>query len=49
MSLQLLGVAATPLNLTVLVPCALPKRWPLIVMDVPTGPDVGERPVMFGG
>jgi hypothetical protein len=46
--LQLLGVAVVPLNLTVLVPCVLPKVVPAMVTDVPTGPDVGERLVMAG-
>ena len=45
---QLVGVAAVPLKLTVLVPCVAPKFAPLIVTDVPTGPDVGERLVMLG-
>src|SRR5262245_6003993 len=45
---QLVGVAVVPLNRTVLVPCVDPKFDPLIVTDVPTGPDVGERLVMTG-
>jgi len=40
--LQLVGVAAVPLNLTVLVPCVLPNPVPLIVTDVPTGPALGD-------
>src|SRR5229473_1355328 len=44
---QLVGVAAVPLNVTVLVPCVAPKFAPLIVTDVPTTPDVGFRPVML--
>src|SRR6266403_778804 len=47
--LQLAGVAATPLNFTVLVPCVAPKFAPLMVTDVPTTPDVGFRLVMLGG
>jgi hypothetical protein len=47
-ALQLLGVAATPLNFTVLVPCVAPKFAPLIVTDVPTWPEVGLRPLMVG-
>src|SRR3954470_2316191 len=39
---QLVGVAVVPLNLTVLVPGAVPKFVPLIVTDVPTGPLPGE-------
>ena len=37
---QLVGVPAVPLNVTVLVPCVAPKFVPVIVTDVPTGPDV---------
>ena len=40
---QLVGVAAVPLNVTVLVPCVAPKFVPVIVTDVPTGPLVGDR------
>src|SRR6266403_1933694 len=47
--LQLAGVAATPLNFTVLVPCVAPKFAPLMVTDVPTTPDVGFKLVMLGG
>src|SRR3954463_16238638 len=43
------GVAAVPLNVTVLVPCVAPKLVPVIVTDVPTGPLVGERLVSGGG
>src|SRR5260370_5555141 len=45
---QLVGVAATPLNVTVLVPCVAPKFAPLIVTDAPTNPDVGLKLVMLG-
>jgi len=45
---QLVGVAAAPLKLTVLVPCVAPKFVPVMVTDVPTGPDVGERLVILG-
>jgi hypothetical protein len=48
-TLQLVGVAAVPLNVTVLGPWLAPKLDPAIVMDVPTGPDVGFRLVMVGG
>ena len=41
-------VAAVPLKVTVLLPCDVPKFVPVIVTEVPTVPDVGERPVMFG-
>src|SRR6266404_2565574 len=47
-ALQLVGVAVTPLNFTVLVPCAAPKFAPLIVTGVPTNPAAGFRPVMLG-
>ncbi len=46
--LQLVGVAAIPLKVTVLVPCDAPKFVPAIVTGVPTGPDVRLRPCMFG-
>jgi hypothetical protein len=46
--LQLVGVASTPLKLTVLDPCAAPNNPPVIVTGVPTGPEVGDRPVIFG-
>src|SRR5207245_4442585 len=38
-ALQLVGVAAVPLNVTVLVPCIVPKFAPAIVTGVPTAPD----------
>jgi hypothetical protein len=45
---QLVGVAAVPLKVTVLVPCVAPKFVPVIVTDVATGPLVGDRLVMLG-
>src|SRR5580700_3186628 len=48
-ALQLVGVAAKPLNVTVLVPCVPPKFVPAIVTDVPTAPAVGVRLVRVGG
>ncbi len=45
---QLVGVAAVPLKVTVLVPCVAPKFAPLIVTDAPTNPDVGVKLVMLG-
>jgi hypothetical protein len=45
-ALQLVTVAATPLNVTVLVPCAAPKFVPVIVTWVPTGPELGFRLVI---
>jgi hypothetical protein len=47
-ALQLVGVAAVPLNVTVLVPCVAPKFAPVIVTEVPTGPEVGLRVVILG-
>src|SRR2546430_16446591 len=47
-ALQLVGVAAVPLNVTVLVPCVIPKFAPVIVTDMPTNPDVGFRLAMLG-
>lgn len=44
-AVQPVVVAAVPLN--VIAP-ADPKFAPVIVTDAPTGPDVGERLVMFG-
>src|SRR6185369_715660 len=45
---QLVGVAAVPLNVTVLVPFVDPKFAPVIVTDVPAAPLVGDRLVMLG-
>ena len=42
-------VAFVPLNVTVPPFCAAPKFVPVIVMDVPTGPEVGDRLTMLGG
>jgi hypothetical protein len=47
-ALQLVAVAVAPLNVTVLVPCAVPKFAPLIATDVPTSPEVGFKLVMLG-
>src|SRR5215469_6789469 len=47
-ALQAVGVAATPLNVTVLAPCVEPKFDPVIVTEVPTSPEVGFRLVMLG-
>src|SRR5262249_5940552 len=43
---QLVGVAGVPLNLS--VPWAEPKFVPVMVTDVPTGPELVERLVMLG-
>src|SRR5260221_633099 len=45
---QLVGVAAVPLNVTVLVPLVAPKVAPAIVTEVATAPLVGESVVIFG-
>jgi hypothetical protein len=45
---HVVGVAAVPLNVTVLAPWAAPKFAPLIVTAVPAGPLVGERLVRIG-
>jgi hypothetical protein len=47
-AVQLEGVAALPLKVTVLVPCVAPKLAPVIVTEVPTNPDTGFRLVMVG-
>ena len=49
--LQLVGVPATlsSLNVTRLLPCVLPKLFPVIVTDVPTGPVVGDKLLRLGG
>jgi hypothetical protein len=47
-SLQELGEASVPLKVTVLVPCVEPKLVPVMVIDVPTAPELGLRLVMLG-
>lgn len=47
-ALQFVGVAIVPLNVTVLVPCIGPKFNPVIVTNVPTGPDAGDKLVICG-
>src|SRR6202040_1338774 len=47
-ALQLVGVAAVVLKVTVLVPCAAPKFVPAIVTAVPTGPIAGVSVVSVG-
>src|SRR6202023_113064 len=47
-ALQLVGVDAVPLNVTVLVPCVDPKFAPAIATDVPNAPEVGLKLVMLG-
>src|SRR5437773_5937660 len=48
-AVQLVTEAVVPLNLTLPLPCVDPKLAPVIVTDVPTPPDVGERLLMLGG
>ena len=47
-ALQLVGVALTPLKVTVLVPCEAPKLLPEIATDVPSGPEEGFRKLILG-
>jgi hypothetical protein len=46
--LQLVATTGIVLNVIELNPLVAPKLDPLIVNDVPTGPDEGFRPVMTG-
>jgi hypothetical protein len=47
--LQLIGVAAVPLKLTVLLPWLDPKLLPATVTAAPTGAELGVRLLMLGG
>jgi hypothetical protein len=47
-ALQLVDEPDVPLNVTVLVPCEEPKFVPVIVTDVPTAPEVGDKLVTLG-
>lgn len=47
-ALQLVGETVTPPMLTVLLPCVAPKLVPVIVSEVPTGPEVGDTLVIPG-
>jgi hypothetical protein len=47
-SLQVLGVTLTPPMVTVLAPWLWPKSVPLIVTEVPTGPEGGDNEVIPG-
>jgi len=47
-ALQLVAVAAVPLNFTVLDPCVVPKFVPVIVTEALTAPVVGDKLVMLG-
>jgi hypothetical protein len=46
--LQLVVVAVTPLNFTVLLPFVAPKFEPAMVTEMPGNPDVGDRLEMIG-
>jgi hypothetical protein len=46
--LQLVGVAVTPLNCTVFVPCDEPKLVPVTVTEVPIFPTFGVKLLMAG-
>lgn len=48
LELQLVGVAAVPLKLTVLAPCVAPKFNPVIVTDVPAAAKPGVMVVIEG-
>ena len=48
LSLHRVGVAATPLNVTVLAPCDNPKVEPVIVITAPTAPASGDKLVIDG-
>lgn len=45
---QLVGVPKIPLKATLLPCCGVPKVVPVIVTEVPTGPEVGDKLVMLG-
>ena len=45
---QLVGLAGTPPNATMLVPCVAPKFAPEIVTAVPITPEFGLKLVMLG-
>jgi hypothetical protein len=46
---QLVGVPVVPLNVTVPEPWLDPKFVPVIVIGVPTAPDVADKLVILGG
>ena len=48
LAVQLVGVAAVPLNRTLLVPCVDPKLLPAIVTVTPTDPVLGDTDAMLG-
>lgn len=48
MELQLVVEATTPPNVILLVPFVPPKLLPVIVTEVPKGPDPGDKPEITG-
>src|SRR5262250_373879 len=48
-ALQFVAVAVVPLKVTVLDPCDEPKLEPVMVTEVPTGPEAGLAFEMLGG
>src|SRR5439155_6515725 len=47
-ALQVVGVANMPLKVTLPEPCVVPKFEPVMVTDVPTCPEGGERLLILG-
>jgi len=47
-ALQLVGDAVVPLNITVLFACVEPKFVPVMVTDVLTAPELGDKLLMKG-
>jgi hypothetical protein len=47
-AVQLVGVAAVLLNVTVLLPWAAPKPVPVMVTEILTAPETGDKLVMLG-
>lgn len=45
---QLVAVANTPLNFTVLDPWVFPKPLPIMVTEAPTAPELGDRLLITG-
>jgi len=47
-AVQVVGVAAVPLNVIVLLPCVAPKLVPVRLTVAPTAPAIGERVAILG-
>jgi hypothetical protein len=47
-ALQFVTVAVVPLSVTALLPCDEPKFVPVIVIEVPMSPEVGDKLVILG-